>query len=262
MNIIEATENPISAFLPPREKKTKVYEMRLSKLATLFVDLHKNPEHYLASEKTKEFKEKIETKLDELEELEFSLSNERDGEEKDFQYFEKKFTGRRPYDRPGLPRHTSRYDFAEDDIEQSQGPWTAPDFLLQGRRKPIGIDVKFSKGRQCKPAWNSKLPRPDRIYIFGARQRKEITFFAGRDVIAPEEAHELHAIFMELRALQRKFNAHKMDNQRYGFSANIRMAFEQTQIYNRGAIIDFFENRDREELESSAIRFLREHTRA
>lgn len=47
-----------------------------------------------------------------------------------------------------------------------------------------------------------------------------------------------------------------MEKQPYGFAAYIRKAFEQKREFNPDAILDFFNNENREKLENSVISYL------
>lgn len=49
----------------------------------------------------------------------------------------------------------------------------------------------------------------------------------------------------------------KLREQPYGFVAYIRRAFEQKQKFNRNAVLDFYANPQRKELEASAIAYLK-----
>ena len=86
----------------------------------------------------------------------------------------------------------------------------------------------------------------------------DLTFFAGRDVVSLNDVQQLHNFFGErLPAYQKGFNQVQMRKQKYGFGVYIRKAFDQNKRHNSKAIIDFFSNPHRDQLENSVIDFLR-----
>ena len=103
------------------------------------------------------------------------------------------------------------------------------------------------------------MPRPNGIYVFGARKQKDLTFFKGCDLLSIEETKQLHNFFdKDLREYQKQFNRNHMGEQEYGFAIYIRKAFEQKRTYNPHAVLDFFTNPKREQLEEAVISHLRQ----
>lgn len=129
--------------------------------------------------------------------------------------------------------------------------------IFDGKRVEA-VEIKLSK--QSKPMWNSGLPRQSGIYIFGSPKRKDMTFFKGSSVVTLNEAKELHNFFTRLNNSEQSFNNKIMRNQAYGFSAYIRKAFDQKKAHNPQAIIDFFENPNRNKLETAVIKHLQSTT--
>ena len=142
-------------------------------------------------------------------------------------------------------------------VTQSYESQQYPDFLAFDEKRIVPIEVKFSAKTQGKPVWNAGLPRDGGLYIFGAYGRRDITFFLERDVVTAKEAKALHRFFDDLKAQADAFNASSMKKQRYGFTAYSRMAFDQQQKHNPNAVLDFFTNPHRNELEHSALVFLK-----
>lgn len=69
--------------------------------------------------------------------------------------------------------------FRKDYIMQPYGTQNYPDFIVLDNDRVVSIEVKFSDGAQKRPVWNSGLPRPNGIYVFGARKQKDLTFLEG-----------------------------------------------------------------------------------
>ena len=142
-------------------------------------------------------------------------------------------------------------------ITQPFGSQQYPDFIIFDKTRIVCIETKFSRGNQTRPVWNSGLPRPNGIYIFGSYGRTDLTFFRGIDVVSIDDVKQLHDFFDKgLRAYQQQFNDDEMNKQKYGFRVYIRKAYEQSKKHNPNAIIDFFNNPYRIELEDSVIRSL------
>ena len=140
-------------------------------------------------------------------------------------------------------------------VSQPYGSQQYPDFLVFDDARIVAIEVKFSASSQGKPVWNGGLPRIGGLYVFGAYGRKDITFFLGRDVVTAQEAKALQEFFDDLKTQEATFNR-SMKKQRYGFTAYSRKAFNQRQTHNPDAVLNFFTNPARKELERSALAFL------
>lgn len=146
-------------------------------------------------------------------------------------------------------------EFRRHYITQINGSQDYPDFLVLLDGFIFGIEVKFSTTKQNRPVWNSGLPRPNGIYIFGSSKLGDITFFLGGDVVTVEQGVSLHKFFEEMKSFERKFNSDFLE-QKYGFEVYVRKAFQQTKGSNPQAQLGFFDNPDRAQLERSAIAFV------
>lgn len=151
---------------------------------------------------------------------------------------------------------TNPFSFKKHFILTPNGSQEYPDFLVLEGQNAIGIEAKYSSKKQRRPVWNSGLPRPNGIYIFGAAGLRDVTFFRGCDVINIEDAEKMHRFFKELKQREKQFNAQEMSKQQYGFSVYVRKAFDQKAVFNKEAIVDFFSNKNRERLENSVISYL------
>ena len=120
----------------------------------------------------------------------------------------------------------------------------------------ICIESKFTEKKQKIPVWNSGLPRLNGLYVFGSYGYQDLTFFRGYDVISFEERQKLLTFFNEEKNRAREFNETYMSNQPFGFAAYVRTAYEQKQVFNSSAIINFFENNRRPKLEESVLEYL------
>lgn len=225
----------------------------MSRLYELFVSMTSEKSLYLGSQKGDEFEDRLNTKLhqlgfsrlikDEINTSDFKLLKEL------VLYKEQDYHIKNPFD-----------CYKNHFIVQPYGTQNYPDFLIVDNKRVISIEVKFSKTKVGKPVWNSGLPRPNGIYVFGSFQKKDLTYFLGRDVVSLSEVQKLHDFFDRgLKEYQNIFNKDEMGNQKYGFQAYIRKAFQQQKNYNRDAIIDFFQNDNRKHLENSVINFLKYH---
>ena len=146
-------------------------------------------------------------------------------------------------------------EFRRHYITQINGSQDYPDFLVLLEEFVFGVEVKFSATKQNKPVWNSGLPRPNGIYIFGSNKLRDITFFLGGDVVTVEQGVSLHRFFEEMKSFEQKFNSNLVE-QKYGFAVYVRKAFQQTKGSNPYAQLGFFDNPDRAKLERSAMAFV------
>ncbi len=65
----------------------------------------------------------------------------------------------------------------------------------------VGIEIKFSKNdkgeknlQTSRPMWNSNLPKPNAIYVYGVANAN-ITFFKGSDILSYETREVLLKYF-------------------------------------------------------------------
>lgn len=101
-------------------------------------------------------------------------------------------------------------------------PFGSPDYpdlpILDGRRA-ISAEIKFSRDRRSgHPMWNSGLPRPSGIYVFGNRARRDATFFRGCAEASSPDIGKLRGFFERQKAEEADFNAREMTQQPYGFT--------------------------------------------
>lgn len=221
-----------------------------SKLPELFEHMRTDKEHYSGGYKGKDFEERIASALTKLGYV--TLIRSEIDEEKFVSLKDKVLEKQHPDDIANPFQQFNKHF-----IVQPYGTQNYPDFLVLDDRRVISIEVKFSDGVQKRPVWNSGLPRPNGIYVFAARKQRDLTFFKGSDVLSVGEVEQLHNFFdMHLREYQKQFNKDHMSEQEYGFAAYVRKTFEQKRTYNPHAILDFFTNPNREQLEKAVISHL------
>lgn len=148
-------------------------------------------------------------------------------------------------------------------VTQPYGSQNYPDFLVFTEWKIFSIESKFVKENSGKPVWNGNLPKSDGIYIFGSYDRQHVTFFLGEDVLPEKERIKLLDIWEET---DRDFNKWMRENknsviageieEKYGFLPYVRKAYQQSQRNNENAVLDFFNNGDRNKLELSVIKYI------
>ncbi len=216
-------------------------------LAELFEELRGKPGDFLQAAKGGDFEERIKVKLDRIGYNRIQPQDLDDGERKALK-------GGVEMDSLAFANPAS---YRKHYLKEPYGSQQYPDFLVLDGDRVVLIEVKFSKKRQGHPMWNGGLPRQGGLYIFAAYERRDAPFFLGRDVVLPEEASKLHEFFKKLTVLQEAFNQELMTGQRYGFCVYSRKAFDQRKKHNPDAVLDFFENPDRLNLEDSALTFLR-----
>ena len=220
----------------------------MADLARLFVDMLGKKANYLAGNSGDDFEQRI---MKGLHNAGFNRILPEDIEKPAFDNLKKSFSGHFHDKHPHNP-----LNFREHYFHQPLGKQNYPDFVVLWDDRLVCLEAKFSTKSQRKPVWNSGLPRQSGVYIFGSRERGDITFFVGRDVVDEETARSMHKFFDDLRTEQRRFNANQIA-QRYGFAVYVRKAFEQTKRENPDAILDFFTNPHRVELERSVIDFVK-----
>lgn len=140
-------------------------------------------------------------------------------------------------------------------VKQPYGTQRFPDFLVLEEDVIWAVESKYAKNPQGHPVWNSGPPRPNAVYLLGNAALRDVTFFRGSDVLSHEDAQTLHQFFDDLPSADELVNS-RMQEQPYGFVAYIRRAFEQKRTFNRNAVLDFYANPQRKELEASAIAYL------
>ena len=111
--------------------------------------------------------------------------------------------------------------------------------------------------------WNSNLPKKDSLYIFGCYEKRDITFFRGEDILPEKERKIISKIWDETdmiyktweKLFEEKLKTSEIKNE-YGFSPYIRKAYQQTKAKNENAILDFFNNTNRSNIEKQTISFI------
>lgn len=222
----------------------------MAKLHDLFTDIQAQCKSYLGGQQGKEFEDRIETNL---KKIGFTRVLPRDFKKNEYQKLKKEVLDKESD--VGIPNtYTS---LKSHFLNNPFGSQRYPDFLVFEGEKIISVEVKFSSQNQKKPVWNSGLPRPNGIYIFGSYKHMDATFFRGCDVLNLSEVNKLHRFFdNDLRKLQKTFNSREMEKQPYGFQTYVRKAFDQTKTPNSDAIINFFTNPNRKKLESNVLNYL------
>ena len=148
-------------------------------------------------------------------------------------------------------------------IWQPYGTQNFPDFLVFTEFKIFTIESKYSTKNQNKPLWNSNLPKKDSLYIFGCYEKRDITFFRGEDILPEKERKIISKIWDETdmiyktweKLFEEKLKTSEIKNE-YGFSPYIRKAYQQTKAKNENAILDFFNNTNRSNIEKQTISFI------
>ncbi|MGM9550944.1 MAG: type II restriction endonuclease [Clostridia bacterium] len=155
------------------------------------------------------------------------------------------------------PKYTNIY------IHQPYGSQQFPDFLVFTKHKIFCLESKYSTSNGNKPIWNSNLPKSNTIYIFGCYEKKDITFFVGEDILPQNERVILNKFFSETTTklmddfqneLKEKFKNSEMSFE-HGFNVYIRKAFEQSQVINPNANINYFD-KGREKNEENVKKFI------
>lgn len=223
----------------------------MADLSGLFTDIQKDKKKYLSCETGGDFEGKIEERLRKIGYSKLSESGIKD-------------SGINMGGLNKVSQEINRSDLLANEtghenwfIVQPSGSQNYPDFMVFDKTTIKCIETKYSKNKQRKPVWNSGLPRPNGIYVFASYGIKDITFFMGRDIVSADDIEKLHGFFDELKEKQDCFNFKEMANQPYGFTAYNRKAFDQQKKVNKNAIIDYFDNPNREDLEESVIDYVK-----
>lgn len=219
----------------------------MTDLYKLFLDIQENKDSYLQCSKGKEFEDRLDTYLHGI-----GYSRIKKEDVENFTHIKKDVLLK---DREEDVSNTTKYK--KHYIIQPCGTQNYPDFMVFDEDRIISIEVKYSRKKQKKPVWNSGLPRPNGVYIFGSFGCRDITFFKGSDVLTLDEIRKLHQFFEEAKKSERAFNKSEMQNQTYGFKAYIRKAFDQSKTPNREAIPDYFNNPNRQSLENKVLSYVK-----
>ena len=94
-----------------------------------------------------------------------------------------------------------------------------------------------------------------------------MTYFLRHDVISDDERAKLLALWEQTDKEYTKwaddFNKKIKDGEltnNYGFTTYIRRAYDQGKKHNKNAILDFFKNKNRADLENNVISFISLHS--
>lgn len=156
-------------------------------------------------------------------------------------------------------------------IFQPFGSQNFPDFLLFTNDYAIPIEIKFSKNdkdqknlNSFRPMWNSNMPKPNAIYIYGV-SGEQVTFFLGSDILDHETRKALLNFFECLDSGKEKLDEQlKSLKNDFGIYPYIRKAYEHKKshstyidIDNKQMIQSYFSNR-KIQREKNVINFLSE----
>ena len=151
----------------------------------------------------------------------------------------------------GIIENTTR--FKQNYVFQPFGTQSYPDVLIIDNKTVLCLELKSSKG--TRPVWNSGLPKANGIYVFGSYVRKDITFFRGCDILNDEDRKRLLGFFENAMKNAESFNQEYMSNQEFGFGVYARKMYQNQRTYNPKAIINFFQNHKRYDLERQVLEY-------
>ncbi len=132
------------------------------------------------------------------------------------------------------------------------------DYLLEW------IEIKFSKNdkgeknlQTSRPMWNSNLPKPNAIYVYGIANAN-ITFFKGSDILSYETREVLLKYFDTLDKDEGNLkNALKDLENPFGFAPYIRKAYEHKKEFSNHHQIESFFSRNHILREQNVLEFLK-----
>ena len=155
-------------------------------------------------------------------------------------------------------------------IFQPYGSQQFPDFIVFIEEYIIPIEIKFSKNEKgkinlniAKPMWNSNIPKPNSIYIYGI-SNEIVTFFMGSDILDSNTRKHLLDFFEDMEKgeddLNKKIEGLKNN---FGIYPYIRKAYEHkttmsTYIDLKGKqVVESYFSENAEKRETNVIRFLK-----
>ena len=217
----------------------------MDKLKRAFKKLLDNKSDYVKSKKGKDFEERIENLFSEYftkitkEDYKDTLKNIKKDilEKTNLQFIENTTTKRNHF------------------VMEPFGSQSYPDIIIFSK-KLVSIEIKFTEHHKPSPFWNSGIPRLNGVYIFGSYDLRDLTFFLGQDTIDLDELKLINDCNEKTDKIIEDFNKNKLKNQKYGFHIYNRKAYQQGLKYNKEAITNFFDNKDREKLENKVLNFL------
>ena len=215
----------------------------MSRIYDFFLDIKNNPMDYVGWSSNSDFEKQIINQLE------------------TFGYYETNFNelgnSYRTYWRElieiddGTIENTTR--FKKNYIFQPFGTQSYPDTLIIDNKTVLCLELKSSKG--TRPVWNSGLPKANGIYAFGSYVKKDITFFRGCDILNDEDRKRLSGFFENAMKNAESFNQEYMSNQEFGFGVYARKMYQNQRTYNSKAIINFFQNHRRYDLERQVLEY-------
>lgn len=142
----------------------------MARLQDLFTDIQAHRPAYVGSHEGGHFENRIEVNL---KKIGFTRVLSDNFEREEHQELKGKVLGKESdIDVPNI-----RSDLESHFLKNPFGSQQYPDFLVFEGGRVVSVEVKFSSQKQRKPIWNSGLPRPNGLYIFGSYERKDVTFF-------------------------------------------------------------------------------------
>ncbi|MYB92960.1 hypothetical protein F4054_23780 [Candidatus Poribacteria bacterium] len=215
----------------------------MSRIYDFFLDIKNNPMDYVGRSSNSDFEKQV---IDRLETFGYHETN-----------FNELGNSYRTYWRKliesddGIIENTT--PFKQNYIFQPFGTQSYPDVLILDNKTVLCLEVKSSKG--TKPVWNSGLPKANGLYIFGSYVKKDITFFRGCDILNDEDRKRLSGFFENAMKNAESFNQEYMSNQEFGFGVYARKMYQNQQTHNPEAIINFFQNHRRYDLERQVLEY-------
>ncbi|MCY4571057.1 MAG: hypothetical protein OXD49_22420 [Candidatus Poribacteria bacterium] len=215
----------------------------MSRIYDFFLDIKNNPMDYVGRSSNSDFEKQV------INQLEMFGYCETDFNELGNSY--------RTYWREliesddGIIENITR--FKQSYIAQPFGTQSYPDILILDNKTVLCLELKSSKG--TKPVWNSGLPKANGLYVFGSYVKKDITFFRGCDILNDEDRKRLSGFFENAMKNAESFNQEYMLNQEFGFGVYARKMYQNQQTYNPKAIINFFQNHRRYDLERQVLEY-------
>ncbi|GAA9359002.1 hypothetical protein TH0628_01720 [Helicobacter pylori] len=149
-------------------------------------------------------------------------------------------------------------------LYQPFGSQNYPDFLVFIFDYVVGIEIKFSKNdkgeknlQTSRPMWNSNLPKPNAIYVYGVANA-DITFFKGLDILSYETREVLLKYFDTLDKDEESLkNALKDLENPFGFAPYIRKAYEHKKEFSNHHQIESFFSHNHILREQNVLEFLK-----
>ncbi len=125
-------------------------------------------------------------------------------------------------------------------IYQPFGSQQFPDFLMILKDKIVAIEIKFSTFKESnkknkldeRPMWNSNLPKPNAIYLYGV-QGSDVTFFKGSDLLSMESRQALLDYFDEINSNEETIKNRVLSGtNNFGFYPYIRKAYQYSKEWS------------------------------